>query len=141
MKNDLNCYCQRLGIPLPVYQTTVEGYAHALRFKSVVSVGKRNFTSSNTFATRKSAEQDAAKLALEHLLTEEDAKSTNLRVYLRKVVIFPFVVGLYFDNLSNRFSKCIRYITMYLYLLNQFLKLSSLNLMYKEQKGSNISMQ
>ncbi|KAL1196901.1 Double-stranded RNA-binding protein 4 [Cardamine amara subsp. amara] len=54
-KNNLSCYCQRLGIPLPLYETKVE-------------------------------EQNAAKFALERLLLEEEAKSTNLRVYLQKLV-------------------------------------------------------
>ncbi|KFK25061.1 hypothetical protein AALP_AA8G061500 [Arabis alpina] len=85
-KNDLNSYCQRLSIPIPVYETTVEGYAHALRFKATVSVGERSFTSLNMFLNRKSAEQDAAKVALEHLLSEDEASAAKLRLYLRKLV-------------------------------------------------------
>lgn len=84
-KNDLNCYCQRLSLPIPVYETKVEGYAHALRFRATVSVGEKIFTSSNSFANRKSAEQGVAKLALQHLLNEDEASATKLRLYLRKV--------------------------------------------------------
>ncbi|XP_024012191.1 uncharacterized protein LOC18017588 isoform X3 [Eutrema salsugineum] len=54
-KNDLNTYCQRLSIPLPVYQTAF-------------------------------GEQDAAKLALQHLLNEDEVSATNLRGILRKFV-------------------------------------------------------
>ncbi|KAF8113478.1 hypothetical protein N665_0050s0126 [Sinapis alba] len=76
-KSDLNSYCQRTNIPLPVYNT---------RFACTVSVGGKTFTSSSTtFTNRISAEQDAAKLALHHLLNESTSRtSTNL--YLRKLV-------------------------------------------------------
>lgn len=91
-KNDLNCCCQRLSIPIPVYESTVEGYDHAPRYRATVSVGKRSFTSPNMFSNRKSAEQDAAKVALQHLLDEDEANATKLRLYLRKVCrnLFPF---------------------------------------------------
>ncbi|VVB13484.1 unnamed protein product [Arabis nemorensis] len=85
-KNDLNCYCQRLSIPMPVYESTSEGYDHAPRYRATVSVGKRSFTSQNMFSNRKSAEQDAAKVALQHLLDEDEANATKLRLYLRKLV-------------------------------------------------------
>ncbi|XP_024012189.1 double-stranded RNA-binding protein 4 isoform X2 [Eutrema salsugineum] len=83
-KNDLNTYCQRLSIPLPVYQTAFGGCGHAPTFTSSVSVGNKIFTSPNTFPNRKSAEQDAAKLALQHLLNEDEVSATNLRGILRK---------------------------------------------------------
>ncbi|ESQ40601.1 hypothetical protein EUTSA_v10014087mg [Eutrema salsugineum] len=85
-KNDLNTYCQRLSIPLPVYQTAFGGCGHAPTFTSSVSVGNKIFTSPNTFPNRKSAEQDAAKLALQHLLNEDEVSATNLRGILRKFV-------------------------------------------------------
>nr|VDD20679.1 unnamed protein product [Brassica rapa] len=70
-KNDLNSYCQRLNTPLPVYNTT---------FACTVSVGGKTFTSSSsTFTNRRSAEQDAAKLALQYLLNEDTSPTTNLR--------------------------------------------------------------
>ncbi|CAA7026849.1 unnamed protein product [Microthlaspi erraticum] len=86
-KNDLQTYCQRLGMPLPAYQTEVQGYAHAPRFKASVCVGKSIFTSQNTFSNRKPAEQDVAKIALECLLKEDEANATNLRVHLRQLII------------------------------------------------------
>lgn len=83
-KNDLNSYCQRTNILLPVYDT---------RFACTVSVGGKTFTSSTstTFTDRESAEQDAAKVALQHLLNKVDntsspPTSTNLHLYLRKVL-------------------------------------------------------
>ncbi|KAJ0266243.1 Double-stranded RNA-binding domain-containing protein [Hirschfeldia incana] len=78
-KSDLNSYCRRTNIPLPVYDT---------RFACTVTVGGKTFTSSSTFTDRISAEQDAAKVALQHLLNDDTSPptSTNLRFYLRKLV-------------------------------------------------------
>lgn len=79
-KNDLNSYCQRLNTPLPVYNTT---------FACTVSVGGKTFTSSSsTFTNRRSAEQDAAKLALQYLLNEDTSPTTNLRKVLYLLLFF-----------------------------------------------------
>ncbi|KAL6993965.1 hypothetical protein U1Q18_012075 [Sarracenia purpurea var. burkii] len=63
-KNRLQEYTQRTGIPLPVYQTINEGVQHAPRFRSTVFVDGVYFTSPNTYANRKAAEQDVATIAL-----------------------------------------------------------------------------
>ncbi|KAM1114418.1 hypothetical protein ACFX13_047976 [Malus domestica] len=64
-KNRLQEYAQGAGLPLPVYQTVNEGNRHApSTFRSSVLVDGVCYASSNTFASRKAAEQDAARLAM-----------------------------------------------------------------------------
>ncbi|GFY93686.1 hypothetical protein Acr_09g0001320 [Actinidia rufa] len=65
VKNRLQEYTQRTGIPLPIYQTVNEGVQHAPRFRSTVFVDGAYFTSPNTFTNRKAAEQDVATVALD----------------------------------------------------------------------------
>ncbi|XP_044468195.1 double-stranded RNA-binding protein 1-like isoform X2 [Mangifera indica] len=68
-KNRLQEYAQRSGIQLPVYQTiNVGGCPHAPQFHSTVFVDGEAYSSPNTFAHRKAAEQDAAKFALENIV-------------------------------------------------------------------------
>lgn len=67
-KNRLQEYTQRSGIQMPIYQTRNEGMQHAPKFRSTVEVDGCSYTSPNTFSLRKTAEQDAAKFALEHIL-------------------------------------------------------------------------
>ncbi|XP_050261148.1 double-stranded RNA-binding protein 4-like isoform X5 [Quercus robur] len=67
-KNRLQEYTQRLGIQMPMYKTRNEGMQHAPKFRSTVEVDGCIYTSPNTFSLRKTAEQDVAKLALEHIL-------------------------------------------------------------------------
>ncbi|CAH2073814.1 unnamed protein product [Thlaspi arvense] len=78
-KSNLSSYCQRLCLPHPVYGIVSQGARHALRFSSTVTIGRKMFASPNTFSNRKSAEQDAAKFALQHLLNEDEAIVTNMR--------------------------------------------------------------
>ncbi|KAL6006887.1 hypothetical protein ACLOJK_032383 [Asimina triloba] len=66
-KNRLQEYAQSLGIPLPIYRTVNEGVQHAPRFRSTVAVDGATYMSVFTFSHRKAAEQDVAKLALEHV--------------------------------------------------------------------------
>ncbi|KAK6152841.1 hypothetical protein DH2020_012480 [Rehmannia glutinosa] len=63
-KNRLQEFAQKASISLPVYQTVSEGTKHAPHFRSRVWVDGTCFESSNTFSSKKMAEQDAAKLAL-----------------------------------------------------------------------------
>ena len=44
-----------------------EGPSNALRFRSTVEVDRATYTSPNTFLRKKAAEQDVAKVALEHI--------------------------------------------------------------------------
>nr|KYP73042.1 Ribonuclease 3 [Cajanus cajan] len=68
-KNRLQEFAQKASIGVPVYQTVfVEGQPHAPKFHSTVWVGGMSFTSSFTFPSRKAAEQEAAKVALDTLL-------------------------------------------------------------------------
>ncbi|XP_058087355.1 double-stranded RNA-binding protein 4-like [Magnolia sinica] len=66
-KNRLQEYSQSLGITLPVYHTINEGSQHAPRFRSTVMIDGATYRSAYTFNHRKAAEQDVAKLALEHV--------------------------------------------------------------------------
>ncbi|KAJ6803238.1 double-stranded RNA-binding protein 1-like [Iris pallida] len=68
-KNRLQEFTQRATLPLPMYQTINEGYPHAPAFRSTVVVDGHTFTSSYTFAHKKAAEQDVARLALEGIST------------------------------------------------------------------------
>ncbi|KAI9073580.1 hypothetical protein K1719_044484 [Acacia pycnantha] len=69
-KNRLQEYAQASGMTLPSYETTNEGSAHAPKFWSTVLVGGNYYTSRNVFSVRKAAEQDAAKLAYEEIVSK-----------------------------------------------------------------------
>ncbi|XP_050261031.1 double-stranded RNA-binding protein 4-like [Quercus robur] len=66
-KNRLQEYTQRSAIPQPLYQTMSEEPPNARRFRSTVEVDGATYTSPNTFLHKKAAEQDVAKIALEHI--------------------------------------------------------------------------
>ncbi|GAV65448.1 dsrm domain-containing protein [Cephalotus follicularis] len=66
LKNRLQVYTQRSSLPLTIYQTINEGYSHAPKFRSIVLVEGDTYTSISTFAQRKAAEEDVARLALEY---------------------------------------------------------------------------
>ena len=66
-KNRLQEYTQRSAIPQPLYQTMSEGPPNARRFRSTVEVDGATYTSPNSFLHKKAAEQDVAKIALEHI--------------------------------------------------------------------------
>ena len=54
----------------PIYRTMCERPSNALRFRSTVEVDGVTYTSPNTFLPKKkkkTAEQDIAKVALEHI--------------------------------------------------------------------------
>ncbi|XP_048333802.2 double-stranded RNA-binding protein 1 isoform X3 [Ziziphus jujuba] len=67
-KNRLQEYAQKSGIQLPVYHTINEGFQHSPMFRSTVYVDGAVFTSPDTFSHRKTAEQSAAKIALDTVL-------------------------------------------------------------------------
>ncbi|XP_019154494.1 PREDICTED: uncharacterized protein LOC109151046 [Ipomoea nil] len=66
-KSLLQQYAQKARLPLPEYAIVNEGYPHAPQFRGTVSVGGEKYTSPNTFAHRKAAEQDAARHAMESM--------------------------------------------------------------------------
>ncbi|KAL3525516.1 hypothetical protein ACH5RR_013888 [Cinchona calisaya] len=66
-KNRLQEYAQKSSLPLPVYTTVNEGAQHAPKFRATVLVDGTYYTSKETFSNRKSAEQDAAKIALQYV--------------------------------------------------------------------------
>ena len=60
-------YTQSSTILQPIYRTISEGPSNALRFRSTVEVDGATYISPNTFLRKKAAEQDVAKVALEHI--------------------------------------------------------------------------
>ena len=62
-KTELNDFCQSNKIPVSGYQTTVTKDG----FVSVLTCGDRSFTSKESHATKKAAENDVATIALETL--------------------------------------------------------------------------
>ncbi|KAL2926510.1 Double-stranded RNA-binding protein 4 [Bienertia sinuspersici] len=65
-KNRLQEFAQRASIPFPIYYTVNEkGPQHFPQFRSTVEVDGDKYACLNTFSSRKAAEQDAAKIALE----------------------------------------------------------------------------
>ena len=61
----LNDYTQKSALPPPVYETTTGGYAHVAKSKSTVLVDGRKYTSDQIFSTKKKAEQEVARCALD----------------------------------------------------------------------------
>ncbi|XP_031114786.1 double-stranded RNA-binding protein 4-like [Ipomoea triloba] len=66
-KSLLQQYAQKARLLLPDYAIVNEGYPHAPQFRGTVSIGGEKYTSPNTFAHRKAAEQDAARHAMESM--------------------------------------------------------------------------
>ncbi|XP_019189138.1 PREDICTED: double-stranded RNA-binding protein 4-like [Ipomoea nil] len=74
-KGLLQEYLQKACLPLPNYVIANEGFPHAPMFKGSLSRQKEaKYTSPNTFAHRKAAEQDAARHAMETMppITKKD---------------------------------------------------------------------
>ena len=68
-KNRLQEWTQRNNLNLPVYHTEGKGDPHQLEFSSTVKVGDKPFPSDQCHSRLKDAEQDAAKVAYESLVT------------------------------------------------------------------------
>ncbi|KAJ8443282.1 hypothetical protein Cgig2_010177 [Carnegiea gigantea] len=76
-KNKLQEYTQKLGLPFPAYRTANEGFQHAPKFRSTVFVDGAEYTSRQTFRRLKEAEQDAAKLAYECIMSNAEQFGTK----------------------------------------------------------------
>ncbi|KAK7372355.1 hypothetical protein VNO80_05733 [Phaseolus coccineus] len=81
-KNRLQEFAQKCNIALPVYQTNNEGQQHAPGFRSKVWVDGMSYISQSTFSHKKTAEQDAARLALKCLSerTRDEAPSLDCEI-------------------------------------------------------------
>jgi len=101
-KNRLQEFAQRYNIALPLYQSNNEGQQHAPRFRSKVWVDGMSYISQSTFSHRKTAEQDAARLALKCLSkrTRDEAPSLDCEVCCCKI----FGVGVGVDFSRYNFS-------------------------------------
>ncbi|WVZ93171.1 hypothetical protein U9M48_039173 [Paspalum notatum var. saurae] len=75
-KNRLQSYAARTHKMLPVYSVECEGEYHQPKFRCTVEVGGQQFSSTGSFSRKKEAEQDAARVAYEILVTvgENDVK-------------------------------------------------------------------
>ncbi|TYJ03914.1 hypothetical protein E1A91_A12G059800v1 [Gossypium mustelinum] len=94
-KNRLQEFTQRSSIQLPVYQTVNEGSVHAPQFRSSVLVDGVTYTSETTFSSRKAAEQDVAKHALECIskkLKDEGCPLIREDTVFCKSILNEFVV-------------------------------------------------
>lgn len=84
-KNRLQEYTQRACLRMPVYQTLMEGTSKQPRFRSTVWVEGDRYVTPDAFPTRKSAEQEVARIALEAILEKA------------KIVGFPLILQ---DNVA-----------------------------------------
>ncbi|XP_054797954.1 double-stranded RNA-binding protein 2-like [Prosopis cineraria] len=106
-KNRLQEYAQRSNIPLPIYQTINEGVVHAPKFRSTVWVDGKHYTSENVFSARKAAEQDAAKLAYEHIVTnmkDEGLPDINIleKTMVFKSILYEYAAKMNLDKVTYR---------------------------------------
>lgn len=69
-KNHLQEWTQRNNQKLPAYNTESKRDHHRLEFRSTVEVGGERFQSARNHSRRKDAEQDAARVAYEILVTK-----------------------------------------------------------------------
>ncbi|KAL8100557.1 uncharacterized protein LOC141683980 isoform X2 [Apium graveolens] len=101
-KNRLQEYAQKAGIPLPIYHTTNEGTPHAPMFKSTVVINGATYTSPNVFSHRKSAEMDAARIALPSLPLQIDEENCSLELednFTYKSILNEYAVKIHAENL------------------------------------------
>ncbi|XP_037496242.1 double-stranded RNA-binding protein 4 isoform X2 [Jatropha curcas] len=100
-KNRLQEYTQKSSLQLPIYQTVNEGHQHAPRFRSTVIVDGEQYTSPNTFAHRKGAEQDAARVAMECILKKTKDEGCPL-IYEDKVfcksILYEYAVKMQIEK-------------------------------------------
>ncbi|KAK1608013.1 hypothetical protein QYE76_031686 [Lolium multiflorum] len=85
-KNRLQEWTQRNYQKLPVYLTQSKGDPHQLVFRSTVEVGGKTFPSDRNHSRLKDAEQDAAKVACENLVTIDDP--TDVLGLIEQGVVF-----------------------------------------------------
>lgn len=85
-KNKLQEYAQKRGLPFPAYRTANEGLVHLPEFRSTVLVDGLEYTSKLTFRRLREAEQDAAKLAYECLISND--QQMNVQPLKQKVSLY-----------------------------------------------------
>eukprot|EP01018_Ginkgo_biloba_P008106 Gb_03872 [translate_table: standard] len=71
-KSAENAAAQKAYLLLPVYETIQEGPPHMPKFRSIVTVNGVRYDSPHGFDKRKSAENAAAQVALEDIVTKVD---------------------------------------------------------------------
>ncbi|TVU06307.1 hypothetical protein EJB05_49514 [Eragrostis curvula] len=87
-KNRLQQFAQRTYQKLPIYNVECEGEYHLLKFKCTVEVGGQLFSSTQSFSRRKEAEQDAARVAYETLVTTDVATVGEALELIDQGVVF-----------------------------------------------------
>jgi dsRNA-specific ribonuclease len=84
-KNRLQQFAQRMYQKLPIYKSEFEGEHHVPKFKCTVEVGGQLFSSTQSFSRRKEAEQDAARVAYETLVTRDKGAVKDLSALIDQV--------------------------------------------------------
>ncbi|KAM0906392.1 hypothetical protein ACQ4PT_016811 [Festuca glaucescens] len=92
-KNRLQEWTQRNNQKLPVYLTESKGDPHQLEFRSTVQVGGKTFPSDHSHSRLKDAEQDAAKVACETLVTIDDDPTDVLGLIEQGVVFCKSILN------------------------------------------------
>ncbi|KAI9074713.1 hypothetical protein K1719_014320 [Acacia pycnantha] len=90
-KNRLQEYAQRSNMPLPIYQTTNEGSAHAPKFRLTVLVDGKYYSSKSVFSIQKAAEQDVSKLVYEQIVIK--IKDEGLLNIFEKTMFFKSILN------------------------------------------------
>nr|GMC67877.1 double-stranded RNA-binding protein 4-like [Ipomoea batatas]GMD49357.1 double-stranded RNA-binding protein 4-like [Ipomoea batatas] len=98
----LQLHTSKSHISNPTYEVSNEGPAHARRYRATVLVCEKHYTSHTTFARRKAAENDAAKIAWDDIATKTDdeEKLPDIEEYafFCKCILFDFAAKMHFDN-------------------------------------------
>ncbi|XP_062195163.1 double-stranded RNA-binding protein 4-like isoform X2 [Phragmites australis] len=87
-KNRLQAFAQRTRKKLPIYNVEVEGEYHQPKFRCTVDVGGELFSSTGNFNRRKKAEQDAARVAYEILVTSRKGDVKEVFALIDQDVVF-----------------------------------------------------
>uniref|UniRef100_A0ACD5X2E6 Uncharacterized protein n=1 Tax=Avena sativa TaxID=4498 RepID=A0ACD5X2E6_AVESA len=87
-KNRLQEWAQQNNQKFPVYHTESKGELHQREFRSTVEVGGERFPSNHSHSRLKDAEQDAARMAYENLVTKRTDDQKDLLGLIDQDVMF-----------------------------------------------------
>jgi hypothetical protein len=86
-KNQLQEFCQRHVLSFPVYASSRQGPDHMPQFAATVKVGSETQTSAHRFLKKVDAEQEAARMMLEHLEPKYRGPSAQARVHDERAML------------------------------------------------------
>ncbi|RYR61293.1 hypothetical protein Ahy_A04g018447 [Arachis hypogaea] len=93
-KNRLQEFVQRSNIPFSGYLMTNEGSQHAPKFRTTMWLDGTSYTSQMTFSQKKTAEQDAARIALESLKKKIKDDRCPLDILISKSIMNEYAIKL-----------------------------------------------